>query len=124
MVRQVRGAWPGSFRAARFISAVDYLNATRVRTLLRWKMDEVMRQVDLFVTPSFGGNVLVVTNLTGHPTLVLPNGFNPDGTPVSLSAVGRLWGEGDLPTVGQAYQEATGWHLKRPAGFEQIATAG
>jgi Asp-tRNA(Asn)/Glu-tRNA(Gln) amidotransferase A subunit family amidase len=118
MVRQGRGSWPASFRAARFISAVDYLNANRIRTLLMRKMDEVMRQVDLFVTPSFGGNVLLVTNLTGHPALVLPHGFNPDGTPVSVSFVGRLWGEADLVAVGQAYQEATEWHLRRPPGFE------
>jgi Asp-tRNA(Asn)/Glu-tRNA(Gln) amidotransferase A subunit family amidase len=117
MVRQVRGAWPGSFRAARFISAVDYLNANRVRTLLIRKLDRVMRQVDLFITPSFGGNVLLATNLTGHPTLVVPNGFNPDGTPVSLSIVGRLWSEGELVAVGKAYQEHTDFHLRRPAGF-------
>jgi Asp-tRNA(Asn)/Glu-tRNA(Gln) amidotransferase A subunit family amidase len=117
MVRQVRGAWPGSFRAARFISAVDYLNANRIRTLLMRRMDRAMRDVDLFVTPSFGGNVLLVTNLTGHPTLVLPNGFNPDRTPVSLSFVGRLFGEADLVAVGEAYQDATSFHLERPAGF-------
>jgi Asp-tRNA(Asn)/Glu-tRNA(Gln) amidotransferase A subunit family amidase len=118
MVRQGKGSWPASFRAARFISAVDYLNANRVRTLLMRKMDEVMRQVDLFVTPSFGGNVLLVTNLTGHPALVLPHGFNPDGTPVSISFIGRLWGEGELALVAHAYQTATDWHLKRPPGFD------
>jgi Asp-tRNA(Asn)/Glu-tRNA(Gln) amidotransferase A subunit family amidase len=59
--------------------------------------------------------VLLATNLTGHPTLVVPNGFNPDGTPVSLSFVGRLWGEAELLAVGKAYQEATGFHERRPA---------
>jgi Asp-tRNA(Asn)/Glu-tRNA(Gln) amidotransferase A subunit family amidase len=117
MVRQVRGAWPNSFRTSRFIPAVEYINANRVRTVLMRRFDEVMRQVDVFVTPSFGGNVLLGTNLTGHPTLVMPSGFNPDGTPVSISFVGRLWGEADLVTVGKAYQQATGFHLQRPDGF-------
>jgi Asp-tRNA(Asn)/Glu-tRNA(Gln) amidotransferase A subunit family amidase len=117
MVRQGRGSWPHSFRTSRFIPAVEYLNAQRHRTLLMRRVDEVMRQVDLFVTPSAGGNVLLTTNLTGHPTLVLPNGFTPEGTPVSISFVGRLWGEAELLAVGQAYQDATGFHLKRPSGY-------
>jgi Asp-tRNA(Asn)/Glu-tRNA(Gln) amidotransferase A subunit family amidase len=117
MVRQVRGAWPGSFRAARFIPAVEYIQANRIRTMVMRRVDEVLRQVDVIVAPSFGGNVLLTTNLTGHPTLVVPNGFNPDGTPVSLSFVGRLWGESDVLAVGRAYQEATGFHLRRPPGL-------
>lgn len=117
MVRQGRGAWPNAFRAARFIPAVEYIQANRIRTILMRRLDEVMRQVDVFVTPSFGGNVLLATNLTGHPTLVVPNGFNDDGTPVSLSFVGRLWGEAELLAVGRVYQEATGFHRRRPPGW-------
>jgi Asp-tRNA(Asn)/Glu-tRNA(Gln) amidotransferase A subunit family amidase len=67
------------------------------------------------VVPSFGGTNLLLTNLTGHPTVVLPNGFRKDGTPTSVSFVGKLFGEGDLLAVAKAYQDATGFHLKHPA---------
>lgn len=117
MVRQVAGAWPNTFRSARFIPAVEYIQANRIRTMLMQRMDQVFQQVDLFVTPSFHGNVLSATNFTGHPTLVMPNGFTPEGNPVSLSLVGRLFGEAGLCRLGQAWQEATGWHLKRPPEF-------
>ncbi|MBM4188120.1 MAG: amidase [Gemmatimonadetes bacterium] len=115
MTRQGAGTWPSNFRSARFIPAVEYINANRVRTLLMRQMDELMRRVDVFVTPSFGGQVLLVTNLTGHPSLTLPNGFRDDGTPVSLSFIGQLWGEANLLAVGKAYQEATGFHRRHPA---------
>jgi Asp-tRNA(Asn)/Glu-tRNA(Gln) amidotransferase A subunit family amidase len=117
MVRQTSGAWPNSFRASRFIPAVEYIQANRVRSLLMQRMDEVMRPVDVFVTPSFGGAVLLTTNLTGHPAVVLPNGFNPDGTPVSLSFIGRLFGEGELLALAEAYQGATGFHRRHPQKF-------
>lgn len=108
------GPWGRTFRQYRFVSAVDYLRAQRVRTLLMRQMAEVMEKVDLYV----GGNDLVLTNLTGHPTVVLPNGFREgrDGvrTPTALTFTGRLWGEGELLHVAKAYQEATGHHLKRP----------
>jgi Asp-tRNA(Asn)/Glu-tRNA(Gln) amidotransferase A subunit family amidase len=117
MVLQARGAWPNTFRSARFIPAVEYIQANRIRTLLMQKMDEVMAPVDVFVTPSFAGSMLLVTNLTGHPALVVPNGFNPDGTPVSISFVGRLFGEADLLTVAEAYQAATDFHRQRPTKF-------
>lgn len=117
MVRQVTGAWPNTFRSARFLPAVEYIQANRLRTTLMQRMDQLFQQVDLFVTPSFFGNVLLATNLTGHPTLVLPNGFSSEGNPVSLSLVGRLFGEAELCRLGQAWQDATGWHLKRPPEF-------
>lgn len=117
MTRQEAGSWPRNFRASRFIPAVEYINANRVRTLLMYEMDRIMGQLDVFVTPSFGGNVLLITNLTGHPSLTVPNGFREDGTPVSLSFVGKLWGEADLLAIGKAYQEATGFHRKHPVAF-------
>ncbi|HET9441661.1 MAG TPA: amidase [Longimicrobiales bacterium] len=112
-----KSSWPQSFRQSRFIPAVEYLQANRVRTLVMREMDKVMQEVDVFITPSFGGNVLLLTNLTGHPAVVLPNGFNPDGTPVSISFVGRLFGEAELLRVAKAYQDATGFHLRRPPLF-------
>ncbi len=111
-------SWPMSFRQARFIPAVEYLQANRIRTLVMDEMDKVMQQVDVFITPSFGGNVLLLTNLTGHPAVVLPNGFSEDGTPVSISFIGQLFGEAEVLRVAKAYQDATGFHLKRPPLFE------
>jgi Asp-tRNA(Asn)/Glu-tRNA(Gln) amidotransferase A subunit family amidase len=76
-------------------------------------MEKVMEQVDLYV----GGNDLLLTNLTGHPTVVLPNGFRKNGAvelPAALTFTGRLYGETDLLAVTHAYQQATGYHLKRP----------
>lgn len=110
-------SWPNSFRQSRFIPAVEYLQANRIRTLVMEEMDKVMQQVHVFITPSFGGNVLLLTNLTGHPAVVLPNGFNQDGTPVSISFVGRLFGEADVLAVAKAYQDATDFHLKKPPLF-------
>lgn len=112
-----RSSWPNTFRQARFIPAVEYINANRVRTLAMQAMHETMRNIDVFVTPSYGGNVLVLTNLTGHPAVCLPNGFTEEGTPVSISFVGRLWGEGDVLRVAKAYQDATDFHRRRPPLF-------
>jgi len=106
--------WGNTFRTGQFVTAVEYLRANRVRTLLMQEMAKVMEKVDLYI----GGNDLFITNLTGHPTICLPNGFNKskDGieTPTAVTFTGRLYGETDLLTVAHAYQQATGFHLKRP----------
>jgi len=70
--------------------------------------------VDVYVHPTFGGKTLLATNLTGHPSVVLPNGFRQNGTPTSITFTGRLFGEADLLLVAKAYQEETGFHLKHP----------
>jgi Asp-tRNA(Asn)/Glu-tRNA(Gln) amidotransferase A subunit family amidase len=106
-------AWPAIFRQGQFVPAVEYLRANRIRTLVMREMAKVMEQVDLYV----GGNDLLLTNLTGHPTVVLPNGFRKSGAvelPAALTFTGRLYGETDLLAVAHAYQQATGHHLKRP----------
>jgi len=118
MVRQVRDAWPNVFRASRFIPAVEYINANRVRYMLIQEMQKVMSTVDVYVAPSFGGVNLLLTNLTGHPCVVLPNGFDKAGCPVSITFVGRLFDEGTLLAVAKAYQDATGFHLKHPPLFQ------
>jgi Asp-tRNA(Asn)/Glu-tRNA(Gln) amidotransferase A subunit family amidase len=117
MVQQTASAWPNSFRASRFIPAVEYINANRARTLLMEKMERVFDDVDVFITPSFGGNVLLTTNLTGHPSVTVPSGFKEDGTPVSISFIGNLWGEAELCRVASAWQEATQFHLRHPAAY-------
>lgn len=113
----VDSSWPDSFRTARLIPAVEYINANRVRTLVMQAMHQAMQNVDVVVTPSYGGNILLLTNLTGHPTVVLPNGFNEEHSPVSLSFVGKLYGEGDALLVAKAYQDATDFHTQYPPLF-------
>ena len=120
MVQQTASAWPNSFRAGRFIPAVEYINANRLRTLLMERMERVFDQVDVFMTPSFGANVLLTTNLTGHPAVTVPSGFRDDGTPVSISFIGNLWGEAELCSVAARWQDATGWHLETAATFQRL----
>lgn len=117
LARQIRNAWPNVFRAAAFIPAVEYVQANRQRLLLMRDFAAIFAAVDVYVTPSFGGDGLLMTNLTGHPQLVVPNGFLPDGAPHSLSFVGRLFGEAELVAVARAYQDRTDWHRRRPPGF-------
>jgi Asp-tRNA(Asn)/Glu-tRNA(Gln) amidotransferase A subunit family amidase len=113
MTRQTKQAWPNTFRAARFLPAVEYVNANRLRTLTMRKWDELMRTVDVIVAPTFGQQ-LVATNLTGHPAVIVPNGFRDDGTPVSLTFLGGLYQEANACVVAHAYQQATDFHLKHP----------
>jgi Asp-tRNA(Asn)/Glu-tRNA(Gln) amidotransferase A subunit family amidase len=110
-----RSSWPNTFRTARFVPAVEYINANRVRTLVMQAMDDAMRDIDVFITP--GSAILLLTNLTGHPQVALPAGFTPQGAPVSISFVGRLFGEADVLRVAQSWQDATGHHLQYPPAF-------
>ncbi len=115
MKRQTANAWPNLFRRAQLIPAVEYIRANRIRTLLMQAMDRVMAEFDVYVCPSYGGGNLLLTNLTGHPAVVLPNGFRAaDGTPTSITFTGRLFGEGELLAVANAYQQATAYHTRRP----------
>jgi Asp-tRNA(Asn)/Glu-tRNA(Gln) amidotransferase A subunit family amidase len=114
LVRQDKNAWPNAFRTARFIPAVEYIEANRIRYLIIQEMQKVMKDVDVYVAPSFGGDNLLLTNLTGHPCVVLPDGFSKEGTPTSISFIGRLFGEAKLLAVAKAYQDATDFHLRHP----------
>jgi Asp-tRNA(Asn)/Glu-tRNA(Gln) amidotransferase A subunit family amidase len=73
--------------------------------------------VEVYVAPSFGGDNLLLTNLTGHPCVVVPNGFDEDGNPTSISFIGRLFDEGTVLAVARAYQLATGFHRTHPQGY-------
>ncbi|HAS46810.1 MAG TPA: amidase [Microscillaceae bacterium] len=114
LVRQIKQAWPNYFRMARFVPAVEYLQANRLRTVLIEQMHEKLKNIDVFLAPSFVGSTLTMTNLSGHPCVVLPNGFTPQGTPTSITFIGKLFGEGKLLQVAKAYQEATNFHKKHP----------
>jgi Asp-tRNA(Asn)/Glu-tRNA(Gln) amidotransferase A subunit family amidase len=114
---QQPNAWPNTFRAAHFIPATEYINANRARYQLIQKMDSLMQQVDVYVSPSFGGANLLITNLTGHPSVVLPNGFTEDMHPTSITFIGDLFDEATVLSVAKAYQDATDFHQKHPAMF-------
>jgi Asp-tRNA(Asn)/Glu-tRNA(Gln) amidotransferase A subunit family amidase len=116
--RQSRRAWPNAFRTARLIPAVEYIQANRVRTLVMQAMAERMARVDVYVAPSYGAHNLLLTNLTGHPAVVLPNGFTPAGTPTSITFTGRLYDEATVLAVAHAYQAATDFHRRHPAAFQ------
>ena len=110
--------WPDTFRKGHFIPAVDYLHANRMRTKLMQVMEGMFEHIDVLV----GGTSLelAITNLTGHPSVTIPNGFKEeDGKkhPKSFRMTSRWFGETTLLQVAQAYQEATGHHLEHPPGF-------
>ena len=112
--------WPRTFRLGEFVPAVEYIRANRVRSLLMQEMEEVMSKVDLYV----GGNDLTLTNLTGHPTVVMPSKMFTQGgseRPGSITFTGRLYGEAELLAVAHAFQQATGYHLKHPAMDKVVA---
>jgi Asp-tRNA(Asn)/Glu-tRNA(Gln) amidotransferase A subunit family amidase len=124
--------WPNAFRTARFYPAVDYIQANRARTLAIRQLSALFEKVDVIVTPSTDRQ-LIATNLTGHPALILPNGFRgPNapappaiddgdhddiggpGTPVSLTFLAAHFQEAKLAAFAAAYQQATGFHLRHP----------
>ncbi len=117
LTRQGRGTWPHTFRTARMTPAVEYIQANRLRTMVMGATEAALDGIDVFITPSFAQSVLLLTNLTGHPTVVLPSGFTEEGMPVSISFVGKLWGDAEMLRVARAFQEATDHHLKRPPLF-------
>lgn len=114
---QRRNAWPNTFRAARFIPAVEYINASRIRYNLIEEYHRATKDFDVIISPSFGGSQLLMTNLTGHPCVVVPNGFNDQGSPTSISFVGKLYGEAAALLLAHAYQQKTDWEDMIPPLF-------
>jgi Asp-tRNA(Asn)/Glu-tRNA(Gln) amidotransferase A subunit family amidase len=117
MVRRIKDAWPNYFRASRFIPAVEYIQANRLRRMVVDEMQKLMDSIDVYIAPPFEGDNLLLTNLTGHPCVVLPNGFDKDGHPTSITFMGRLYDEATVLAVAKAYQDATDFHKKHPKGF-------
>ena len=113
MVLQNRSAWPNTFRSSRFIPAVEYLQAQRVRSLLIEQMDTQLKGLDAYLAPSFSAN-LVLTNLTGQPAIAIPNGFTAAGLPTTITFMGQLYEEGKLLALAKAYQDATEFDEKHP----------
>ncbi len=118
LVRQIKNAWPNSFRASRFIPAVEYINASRIRTLLIEETQKLMSKIDLYIAPTNEGDSNLLTNLTGQPCVVLPNGFSEKGTPTSITFIGKLFDEATLIAFAKLYQDATDYHKKHPLMFQ------
>jgi Asp-tRNA(Asn)/Glu-tRNA(Gln) amidotransferase A subunit family amidase len=129
--------WPNLFRVARFYPAVEYIQANRARTLAMRRMAELFADLDVLVVPSNADSQLILTNLTGHPAVVVPNGIRGNdapkappvdtgeddriggpGTPVSLTFLGPLYKDSALLAFALAYQNETGFHRLHPPGFE------
>jgi len=100
--------WPDGFRASRFVPAVEYIQANRLRTRIMEQLDEALGDMDLFI-----GSDLGLTNLTGHPEISVPGGFF-EGTPTSLRFTGKLFGESEILLLAHAFQSQTEHHLKHP----------
>jgi Asp-tRNA(Asn)/Glu-tRNA(Gln) amidotransferase A subunit family amidase len=112
-VQEGIGRWGGTFRTGQFVPAIEYLRACRVRTLVMREMEEVMAGIDAYI----GGDDLTLTNLTGHPTAVVPDGTREKGKndqPGTITFTGKLFGESDLLALAHAYQQVSGAQLLRP----------
>jgi Asp-tRNA(Asn)/Glu-tRNA(Gln) amidotransferase A subunit family amidase len=128
--------WPNIFRAARFYPAVEYIQANRARTVAMQQMAKLFETVDIIVVPSSSDAQLILTNLTGHPAVIVPNGLRGNdapkpppvdtgeddsiggpGTPVSLTFLGRLYNDSALLAFAAAYQRATDFLHLHPPGF-------
>ena len=117
--RQDKDFWPNSFRAARMIPAVEYINALRYRSELCQQINDFMKNFDVLIVPTFAGSQLAVTNLTGHPVVCMPMGFNQRGLPLSITLVGNLYDEASILEAAKAYQDHTDHHKKHPEKFLQ-----
>ena len=136
---QVPDAWPNSFRQARFLSAVDFVQADRLRRKVAVEMARVFSQVDLLLVPSLRDEMLTISSFTGHPSLTLRAGFvevstarsdwapdpshplpkfsPPRRVPHGVKLIGRLFDEGTLGRAGLALERALGVVGERPPGF-------
>jgi Asp-tRNA(Asn)/Glu-tRNA(Gln) amidotransferase A subunit family amidase len=136
---QVSDAWPNLFREARFLSAVDFVQADRLRRKVAIEMARVLSEVDLLLVPSLRDEMLTISNNTGHPSLTMRTGFVEVGTarsdwapdpkrplptftrprrvPHGITFIGRLFDEGTIARVGLALERAVGVVSERPPGF-------
>jgi Asp-tRNA(Asn)/Glu-tRNA(Gln) amidotransferase A subunit family amidase len=117
--RQDKNFWPNSFRAARLVPAVEYINANRYRYNLCKTINEFMKDYDVVIVPSFARQQLSITNLTGHPVVVMPMGFSQNGSPLSITLIGNLYDEATILAAAKAYQDKTDFNKKHPDKFKQ-----
>jgi len=113
--QQSADAWPNTFRKRRFVPAVEYLRAQRLRYLLIQETAKVFAGVDVIMAPSEADESELLSNLTGHPCVVVPNGFTKAGTPTGICFLGKLFGEAELLALAKKYQDATPFHRRHPS---------
>lgn len=116
MVEQHKDSRANSLRQSRFIPAVEYLQANRHRRILIEEMHALIKEYDVIISPTFGGRQMLITNLTGHPALSLPNGFDKKGRPTSITLVGNYFDEAKIVALAEAYQKKYHYHGKVPKG--------
>jgi len=121
MVRQGTDTWPNVFRTARHVPAVEHVQMNRLRVDLMEQAHATMQELDVLVSPSFGGGTLGITNLTGHPCVCLPNALRPveEGPdvrrqPGSISFIAPLYRDDRALTLAHAVQQETDIHTRRP----------
>lgn len=121
LTRQTKNDWPNQFRTARFVPAVEYINAQRHRSILMRQMNAFMQQFDAVICPSRGaqGSQAAITNLTGHPVICVPTGFDKKrNLPTGITFVGNWLDEATLINIAAAYQKATPWNKMHPTLFK------
>ncbi len=112
--QQDGGSWPNTFRKRRFVPAVEYLQAQRIRYLLIQDVARLFERVDVIIAPPFAGRSSLISNLTGHPCVVVPDGFSAESTPTSICFIGKLFGEAEILALAARYQSGTDYHHRRP----------
>lgn len=117
LVQQGGENWPNLFRAYRFFPAVEYLQLNRLRTNLIQDMFALMQEIDLLISPSWEGDCLTATNLTGQPSITVPNGFY-NNTPSSFTFVGKLYNEASLLAFADLFQQHSTYHKNKPPLFD------
>ena len=124
MVEQTKRSRVNSLRQSRFIPAVEYLQANRHRSRLIESMHKLMKGYDVVISPQRGGNQILITNLTGHPAISVPAGFDEKGRPTSIILVGNLYDEASILTLANHFQDATDFHNKPPHSSGHILLPG
>jgi Asp-tRNA(Asn)/Glu-tRNA(Gln) amidotransferase A subunit family amidase len=111
---QDKGSRANSLRQSRFIPAVEYIQANRHRTRLIEELHSLLKNYDVVVSPTFEGRQMLMTNLTGHPALSLPNGWDSKGRPTSITLIGNYFDEGKILALAAAFQKRSHYHGQVP----------
>ena len=117
MVQQGERSRANSLRQSRLIPAVEYIRANRHRSNLISEFNSIINDYDVIISPTFGKNQMLITNLTGHPVISVPNGFDKKGNPTSISFIGNYHNEDKILYLASLYQTKTNFHRNIPSGF-------
>lgn len=117
MVEQDQRSRANSLRQSRFIPAVEYIQANRQRQVLIQKVQDLMKDYDVLISPTFGNDQLLATNLTGHPVIAVPTGLDDENHPTSMTFVGNLYDEASILLLAKAFQDATSFDELHPPGY-------